>query len=60
MSKFKASQVEKLSKQVGRHADGNGLYLVVRQGRPRNDKPGKLSARWYLFYCSFMPAHSLK
>ena len=50
MSKFKASQVEKLSKQVGRHADGNGLYLVVRQGRTRNDKLGKLSARWYLFF----------
>lgn len=50
MSKFKASQIEKLSKQVGRHADGNGLYLVVRQGRTKGDKPGALSARWYLFY----------
>ncbi len=50
MSKFKASQVEKLSKQVGRHADGNGLYLVVRQGKPRKNKPGAISARWYLFY----------
>lgn len=50
MGKFKASQVEKLSKQRGRHADGDGLYLVVRQGKPRDGKQGALSARWYLFY----------